>query len=191
MLTVRLGDGVRRPNGKRLPARVRFTPTAVMHNGALTAGQCEHDVGEDGTLSGPVAANDDPATLPLGVGYYVEVLAPGGFDRAFYAQLPHTAPGGAVDLDDLVQLVEFDPPPSVPVPPAVESDLFYVNHQQVLAQSVWTVTHAPGIPVAWSLRTAADQLATGYVVDPFTTTTTRVSMDEPTAGVIRLLMKGA
>lgn len=63
------------------------------------------------------------------------------------------------------------------------------EYQQSIAQSVWTpITHNFGrFPVAWSLFDDMGRLCDEYVVQHLDVNTSRVSMDVPTAGVIRLI----
>jgi hypothetical protein len=62
------------------------------------------------------------------------------------------------------------------------------THTQNAAQSVWTVAHGLGrYPVAWSLFDATGVLCGGYLVQHLDQDTTRVSMDIPTAGLLRLI----
>jgi hypothetical protein len=62
------------------------------------------------------------------------------------------------------------------------------THTQNAAQSVWTVAHGLGrYPVAWSLFDASGVLCGGYLVQHLDQDTTRVSMDIPTAGLLRLI----
>lgn len=110
-LTVKLGSGLRDPGGQQAPAKVRFTPNAPLRNGTTTIGTVERTVGYDGTLDGLVAATDDPATDPQQAAYLIEIIPRGeGEVRSFYAQLPHAAVGGVVDLETLVPLT---PPPAL------------------------------------------------------------------------------
>lgn len=67
--------------------------------------------------------------------------------------------------------------------------LFDLEFTQEIPQSVWTVPHPPGVPISWSLRTSSGDLAWNYVVEPQSTTQLRVSMDDPTAGTIQILMR--
>lgn len=62
------------------------------------------------------------------------------------------------------------------------------THTQTLAQSVWTVTHSLGrYPVAWSLFDDAGRECDNYLIQHLTVNTLLVSMDQPTAGLIRFL----
>lgn len=62
------------------------------------------------------------------------------------------------------------------------------THVQVAAQAVWTVVHDLGrFPVAWSLFDPDGTECDGYTVQHLDDNTVRVSMDEPTAGQLRLI----
>lgn len=74
-----------------------------------------------------------------------------------------------------------------PGPPGDVSGLFY-EHVQTLAQSVWTIAHNLGhYPTAWSLFDNTGRLCDEYEVQHLDLNTSRVSMDVPTAGLIRLI----
>jgi hypothetical protein len=62
------------------------------------------------------------------------------------------------------------------------------EHVQAVAQSVWTISHGLGrYPVAWSLFDEDGYECGNYVVDHPDVNTLRVSMDVPTAGLIRFI----
>lgn len=106
-----------------------------------------------------------------------------------------------IDLPSLPQLTVTPPAPSsspiliVPGPvgpqgprgPAGGGATF--EYQQSIAQSVWTpIIHNFGrYPVAWSLFDDAGRLCDEYIVQHLDVNTSRVSMDVPTAGIIRLI----
>lgn len=113
-ITVRVGAGLQYATGERARGRVKLTPSAPMRNGTtVVAATVTQEVGRDGLLPLPVAATDDPDTLPPDVTYLVELTIPGQAPRKFYAVVPHTAPGGIVDLDDVDELTE---PPALVAP---------------------------------------------------------------------------
>lgn len=92
---------------------------------------------------------------------------------------PPTAPPAVV--------VPVRGPQGPPGPPG--GDAFFVEHAQDTPQAVWTFTHDPGTPVAWSLWLTDGQLGWNYTVEQLDETNTRVSMDDPVAGTIRILMR--
>lgn len=62
------------------------------------------------------------------------------------------------------------------------------EHVQTVAQTVWTIPHGLGrFPVAWSLFDEDGRECSEFVVQHLDANTTRVSMDVPTAGLIRLI----
>lgn len=62
------------------------------------------------------------------------------------------------------------------------------EYVQPVPQSVWTISHALGrYPVAWSLFDEEGRECAEYEVQHLDLNTSRVSMDTPTAGLIRLL----
>jgi len=61
------------------------------------------------------------------------------------------------------------------------------EHTQSVPQSVWTINHQLGrYPVSWSLFDADGALASEYLVQHLDLDTSRVSMDKPSAGLIRI-----
>jgi hypothetical protein len=104
--------------------RLRITPTAPMKNAGKTVVPkvTEVTVGSDGAMSVVLAANTDPGTTPPGTGYVIrEIVAASGetYVRQYIVIVPHTAPGGTVDLgtldevtapelDDYVSQAELD-----------------------------------------------------------------------------------
>jgi hypothetical protein len=59
---------------------------------------------------------------------------------------------------------------------------------QPIPQSVWTISHGLGrFPVAWSLFDDNGRLCSEYEVQHLDANTCRVSMDVPTAGLLRLI----
>lgn len=62
------------------------------------------------------------------------------------------------------------------------------EYVQAIPQSVWTISHGLGrFPVAWSLFDEDGRECSEFVVQHLDADTTRVSMDVPTAGLIRLI----
>lgn len=62
------------------------------------------------------------------------------------------------------------------------------EYVQEVPQAVWTVSHALGrYPVAWSLFDDAGRECSEYVIQHLDVDTCLVSMDVPTAGLIRLI----
>jgi hypothetical protein len=95
------------------PARgtVRFTPTTPMVNGVTTiAAPVEEALDHSGNLSITVAANSDPATLPVGASYDVQETLTGQATRTYRVVIPHNQ-GSTVSLSALEQL-PMPPPPS-------------------------------------------------------------------------------
>jgi parallel beta-helix repeat protein len=82
---------------------VSFTPTAPMVNGpTVVAAKVTHRLDVDGVLSIELAANTDPATLPVGTAYLVqEDIA--GATRSYYIEVPHNA-GSSIDLSTLASV---------------------------------------------------------------------------------------
>lgn len=112
-------------------------------------------------------------SLTLGDGSVVKVVPP---DVPGLKMGPPTAAG--------VALVPVAGPPG---PAGDVSGLFY-EHVQTLAQSVWTIPHNLGhYPTAWSLFDNTGRLCDEYEVQHLDLNTSRVSMDVPTAGLIRLI----
>ncbi|MDP9144358.1 MAG: hypothetical protein M3N43_06630 [Actinomycetota bacterium] len=62
------------------------------------------------------------------------------------------------------------------------------EHVQVAAQSVWTINHNLGrYPTAWSLFDSSGRECGQYTIQHLDLDSLRVSMDLPTAGIIRLV----
>ena len=106
-----------------------------------------------------------------------------------------------IDLPVLPQLLMSPPDPSstpvflVPGPPGPQGPRGAAGggatfeYQQLIPQSVWTpIVHNFGrYPVAWSLFDEAGRLCDEYIVQHLDVNTSRISMDTPTAGIIRLI----
>lgn len=91
---------------------VSFTPTAPMVNGpTVVAAKVTHRLDVDGVLSIELAANTDPATVPVDSAYLVEEDI-GGVRRSYYVEIPHDQ-GSTLDLSDLAS-VGVAPPISFP-----------------------------------------------------------------------------
>jgi hypothetical protein len=59
---------------------------------------------------------------------------------------------------------------------------------QTIPQSVWTIAHGLGrYPVAWSLFDVNGNECGEYVVQHMDVNTSRVSMETPTAGLVRFI----
>jgi hypothetical protein len=110
--------------------------------------------------------------------------------------VPPVVPTAAVAPPVLPRLVVSPPVPgSTPViivpgppgPPGTGGAQTY-EHDQLIPQSVWIVPHQFGrYPVAWSLFDTTGRLCDEYTVEHTDLNTSRVSMDTPTAGLIRLI----
>lgn len=63
------------------------------------------------------------------------------------------------------------------------------TYTQAVAQAIWIVPHNLGrYPAAWSLiETSSGRLCAEYNVEHLDVNTCRISMDTPTAGIIRLI----
>lgn len=102
----------------------------------------------------------------------------------------HVAPPGVPAVG-----VAAPQPPSVyvvpvagPPGPTGQTGGTSFEYHQGLPQAVWVIAHMLGrFPVAWSLFDAAGRLCDGYTVEHVDFDHSRVSMDIPTAGIIRLI----
>jgi len=103
-VTLRIGSGYRTATGAVANARIRLAPLVEMVNGTSTvAAEVSIPLNTDGTTKRTVAATTDPATLPVGNTYRVNVEVAGQTVHSFTAAIPHDA-GSTVDLSDLVEL---------------------------------------------------------------------------------------
>lgn len=94
----------------------------------------------------------------------------------------------APPVDSSVTVVPVVGPPGPPGPPGAAGAGTYYVHTQTLAQSVWLVNHNLGrFPIAWSLFDTVGRLCDEYEVENTDINNCRISMDTPTAGVIRLM----
>ncbi len=88
---------------------VSFTPTTPMVNGpTVVAAKVTGRLNIDGILTIDLAANTDPATVPVGGAYLVEESI-GGATRKYYVVIPHNA-GSSIDLGALDQIITVPPP---------------------------------------------------------------------------------
>lgn len=100
--------------------------------------------------------------------------------------VPTTSP--APPQDPTVAVVPVVGPSGPPGPPGAAGAGTYYVHTQLIPQSVWLVAHNLGrYPIAWSLYDTTDRLCDEYVVENTDVNNCRISMDTPTAGVIRLI----
>jgi hypothetical protein len=76
-----------------------------------------------------------------------------------------------------------------PGPPGPSGGGVTFEFHQLIPQSVWSpIVHNFGrYPIAWSLYDTGGRLCDEYIVEHLDLNTCRVSMDVPTAGLIRLI----
>ena len=167
---------------------------------------------EDGTFAVEVPATDDSNVQPTGWTY--EVRTP--IQAVFHIVVPESTPpiddlGDDLNGERVLELssatplpapqsgtVQTLPPTPEDVAAAVDAYLLAnppsglaeaFTHTQATPATVWgPIAHGFGRrPVAWSLYDTDDRECGGYEVQHLDLDTCRVSMDVPTAGVIRLL----
>jgi hypothetical protein len=111
----------KRPGGAGASGTVTFTPTVPMVNGVTVVATPEvATLTRSGSITVPLAANDDPDTTPEGVTYLVRERLVGAPERKYYVEIPHDALGGTADLSELAT-VEVPPVVTFPSQFAIEN----------------------------------------------------------------------
>jgi hypothetical protein len=133
-------------------------------------------------LAPDVVIEVEPPTVPI------LVLAPPAAPIVL-AQAPATLvihPAPPSDFSVTVLPVAGPAGPSGPPGPSGGGVTF--EFHQLIPQSVWLVNHEFGrFPIAWSLYDTSGRLCDEYIVEHTDVNNCRVSMDTPTAGLIRLI----
>lgn len=139
---------------------VTFTPTTPMINGVtVVAAPVTGRLDVDGLLSIELAANTDPATLPVG-GYYLVNEVVGGASRSYYVQIRHDA-GSTIDLSTLDTVVAVDAPDSVTLATLLAAKQPLATLLTRLATAPVTITYAASITPNAALGSVFRVTATG------------------------------
>lgn len=147
-------------NGADPAGTVTFTPTAPMVNGpTVVAAPVVGTLDVDGLLSIDLAANTDPATLPIGVSYLVKEVV-GGASRSYYVVIRHDI-GSTVDLSTLDTVLTVTPPEAATWTALLAAKQPLATLLTRLATPPVTVTYAASITLNAALGSVFRVTATG------------------------------
>lgn len=98
------------PAGYPAQGSISFIPVVPMVNGnTVISSQEQASLNSTGSISIPLAANNDPGTTPIGTTYRVQEELTGQPARAYNVVIPYNAPGGTVDLATLAPVTASPP----------------------------------------------------------------------------------